>query len=152
MNRHVRLGVVLRLRELEEEAARAHLATALDAHRVAVRTCDETTERLAERSTILAEVQLDGGSADRLIAAARMLVLAEERREAAEGAVESAARVLLDRRGRLADASRRREAVERLRDRILAEEHLAADRREQAAANDLATTRHVWLAVMESDR
>lgn len=152
MKRHVRLGVVLRLREMEEEAARARLAAALDAHRSAVRSCDRATERLAEQAAALAEVQRGDGRADRLIDAARAMALAETRRAAAASAVESAAGVLMEQRDRLAEADRRREVVERLRDRIIAEERLADDRREQAAASDRATTRHAWLAVMEADR
>jgi flagellar export protein FliJ len=152
MNRRIKLGVVLRLRELEEEEARAELAAAVEAHRRAVTARDDTATELARRSMDLTEIQLQPGASDRLIGAARALLAAGERREHANVAVKSAADMLMNRRGRLAEVSRRREVVERLRDRILAEERLAEDRLEQAVANEMATTRHVWLAVMEADR
>jgi flagellar export protein FliJ len=152
MNRHLRLRIVLRLREMEEETARVELATAIEAHRGALKGRDEAGALLSERATDLAEVQVRGGTSDGLIAAARALLTAGAIRERADEAVERAAVLLMDRRGRLADASRRRDAVERLRDRILAEQRMESDRREGAEASEMATTRHVWLAVMDADR
>jgi flagellar export protein FliJ len=152
MSRHVRLSVVLRLREREEDAARANLATALAGHHRASAAHDRATERVAERLTDLTDVHLEGGPADRLITAARHLIGAGRQREAEARRVETAAHVLLDVRSRLSEASRRREVVERLRDRILAEERLAAARLEQAETNELASTRHAWRTIPEVDQ
>ncbi len=152
MSRHLRLGVVLRLREMEEEAARTRLAGALQTHRLALGSHDEAVGWLAERSVALAAVQLDGGWAERLIASARALALAGERCAVASLAVETAAEALVTRRQELAGAARRRQVVERLRDRIASEERLATHRSEQAAASERTTARHAWLAIMERDR
>lgn len=151
MSRHVRLNVVLRLRELAEESARVELAAGLDGHRVAIEAHKRATGRLTERAAALADVQLGGGPAHGLIAAAHGLIGAGRQRDAERERVAAAAKALLDARGRLAEANQRREVVERLRDRILAEERLAADRREGAEANELASARHAWRTILETE-
>lgn len=152
MSRHVRLNVVLRLRELAEESARVDLAAALGRHLLATESHDRATQRLAERAAALTDVQRSGGPGDGLIAAARSLIGAGRQRDAEGQRVEAAAGVLLDARSRLAEASQRREVVERLRDRIVAEGRLAADRREAAEASELASAQHARRTILEADR
>ncbi len=152
MSRHLRLNVVLRLREMAEESSRVELATALQGHRLATEAHERANERMAERMTSLTETQLEGGPADGLIIAARSLLDAGRQRDVEEGNVAAAAIVLFDARSRLAEASRRREVVERLRDRILTEERLAADRRDVVEATELASARHAWRTILEADK
>lgn len=152
MTRHVRLDVVLRLRELAEETARTAMATALERHLAANRALDLADARVAERAAKLTDAQLTGGTAEDLIAAARDLVLAGRRRADGVHAREIAGEEVLDARSRLAEASQRREVVERLRDRIAAEERLVADRRDAAEATELASVRHAWRGILESER
>lgn len=152
MSRHVRLDVVLRLREMAEESSRANLADALSGHLIATRSRDQAVQRLAERMSTLKDTQLGGGRADALIAAARSLLAAGRRRDAEEQRMQVAVSSLLDARARLAEASRRREVVERLRDRILAEERLASDRRDMLEAAELASARHAWRTILEADQ
>ena len=106
-----RLGVVLRLREMAEDAARARLATAVGGHR-------EATERLIE------------------------LTVAEEATAAGRRKLETASEVLMQARSSLAEASKRREVVERLRDRMHAAEAQEAQHREDNLLSEIAGVRH----------
>jgi len=150
--RHVRLDVVLRLRELAEESARVELMTALNGHMRAIEAHHHATEKLSRQAAAMTDVQNGGGPADDLIAAARSLVVAGRLRDEVGQRVDAAADALLDARSRLAEARQRREVVERLRGRIMTEERLAADRRAGAEANEMASARHAWRLITEADR
>ncbi len=147
-----RLGVVLRLREMAEESARVQLGHALRAYHDAVAAVRRLTEQLEHERDRFGRLQrrshTDAGD---LADAAEAVALAERSVAAGEAQLETAARFLLEARQQLAEASRRREVVERLRDRTLAAESLKTRRREEAELADIATTRHAWHA-QESSR
>jgi flagellar export protein FliJ len=157
MSTGFRLGVVLRLRELAEDAARAELARALQVHRAALdalRRSHRAAVVERERAAALQRASAHGGvtPAGELAEAVASVELAEEAIVAGETRVVAAADDLLGARFRLAEASRRRQVVERLRERTAAAERLRLQRREDATLNELASTRHAWTALEERGR
>lgn len=157
MSTGFRLGVVLRLRELAEDAAQADLARALLVHRSALDALRRShgaalVER--ERATALQRASGHGGAtpAGELADAIASVEMAEEAIVTGDARVVVAAGGLLESRGRLAEASRRREVVERLRDRTAAAERLRLQRREDATLNEIASTRHAWAMLEEGAR
>jgi flagellar protein FliJ len=137
-----RLGVVLRLREMAEDAARARLATAVDAHRLA-------TEELIDRTAAEHEAQAremtlaEGGSTAGDLRAARAgIENAEAATNVARGKLEKASEGLMLARSALAEASKRREVVERLRDRMRQMEAREAQHREDNQLSEIAGVRH----------
>jgi flagellar export protein FliJ len=157
MSTGFRLGVVLRLRELAEDAAQAALARALQVHRSALdalRRSHGAAFVEHERATALQRASGHGGAtvAGDLADAVASVELAEEAIVASEARVVAASNELLESRSRLAEASRRRQVVERLRDRTAAAERLRLQRREDATLNEVATTRHAWAALEEGGR
>jgi flagellar export protein FliJ len=152
-----RLGIVLRLRELAEDAARADLATALQGHRAAL----EALRRSEQAATVERDraSALQGGaghegapSAGELAEAAMSVELAEKAITASEVRVGVASGELLQSRRRYAEATRRRQVVTRLRDRREAAERLRLTRLEDATLNEVASTRHAWVALEEAGR
>ena len=146
-----RLGVVLRLREMAEDAARARLGSAVDAHRRATDTLIELVDRELGAQRRLEAAQA-GATAGELMGAQVCLEHAERATAAGRDALEGASEALLEARSALAEASRRREVVERLRDRIALGEALEAQRREDALLSEVAGVRHARLAGSEGDR
>jgi flagellar export protein FliJ len=152
MSRGFRLGVVLRLRELAEDAAQSELAVALRAHRSAL---DEHRELIraataeSERACAIQRACHAAGTvpAGELAEAIASIELAEEALAASQARVVSAAGSLLESRARLADATSQRKVVERLRDRATATERERAQRAEDALLNEVASTRHAWAAL-----
>ncbi len=140
-----RLGVVLRLREMAEESARVQLGHALRAYHDAVAAVRKLTDELEHERTRFGRLQRRTQSnAGDLADAAEAVAMAERSVATGESQLESAARFMLEARQQLAEARRRREVVERLRDRAIAAEALRVERREEAELSELATTRHVW--------
>ena len=157
MSTGFRLGVVLRLRELAEDTAQAALAGALQVHRSALdalRGSHGAALVENERASALQRASGHGGAtpAGDLADAVAAVELAEEAIVASEARVAVAAGEVLESRSRLAEASRRRQVVERLRDRMAAAERLRLQRREDATLNEVATTRHAWAAIEEGGR
>lgn len=137
-----RLGVVLRLREMAEDAARARLANAVDAHRVAT---DELIARTAaehEAQARVMEIAEAGAQAGEIRAARAGIETAEANTKIAHAKLEQAAEGLMLARSALAEASKRREVVERLRDRIRQAEALDAQHREDNQLSEIAGVRH----------
>jgi len=137
-----RLGVVLRLRELAEDGARARLATSVAAHR-------EATERLIALTTAehaaqdrLVGMAESGAQAGELRAARAGVETAEATTVAARTKLEAASLALMQARAALAEATKRREVVERLRDRIRQVEAQDAQHREDALMSEIAGVRH----------
>lgn len=152
MARHLRLGVVLRVRELAEEAARGRLAVELDGHRaVGVAAANAIARREGELA-VLAAAQHDGATGADLAEAAERLAMAEAAVTRRNAELERAAERLLEARHQLAEAARRREIVARLRDRIEAEERREADRREAERLGDIVSARHVRELLAQADR
>lgn len=152
MARHLRLGVVIRLRELAEDAARGRLAVALECHHVAGLTVLAANDRRAAEIRTLASAMRPGATASNLAETAGQLATAETTmvRRAAE--LERAAEVLFDARRQLAEATRQRETVVRLRDRIVAEEHRAEDRKDAERLGDVVSARHVRELQAQADQ
>jgi flagellar export protein FliJ len=155
MSRGFRLGVVLRLRELAEDAAQAELAlalrhhrSALDEHREAIRTAAVESERAG--SILQASGSAPSIPAGDLADAIASIELAQDAIVASQARVVTAAASLLESRGRLAEATSRRKVVERLRDRAAATEQLRLQRLEDALLNEVASTRHAWAALDEA--
>lgn len=152
MSAGFRLGVVLRLRELAEDAAQAELAGALKVHRSALDALLESVgagdvER--ERAHALQHGATNAGAtlAGELADAISSLELAEDAVAARNAEVIAAANGLLACRLRLAEATSRRQVVERLRDRAATAERIGLQRREDAVLNEVASTRHAWAAI-----
>ena len=148
----VRLEVVIRLRELAEDAAAGRLAVALTAHRVAASALTAAGERrLAETDRLDASLAGPTTGSD-LSGAALRLAQADAlvRRRTTE--LTLVAETLLRARRDLADATRRREIVVRLRDRLEASQRREADRREAIRLDDVVTARHGRELLGEVDR
>lgn len=141
-----RLGVVLRLREMAEDAARAKLATAVIAHRDATEALIALTdlERAAEQR--LVEMAETGAQAGELRAARAGVENAEQATDAGRARLEAASEGLMIARGALAEATKRREVVERLRDRIRLVEAQDAQHREDSLLSEIAGVRHARAA------
>ena len=137
-----RLGVVLRLRELAEDAARARLAAALDAHRTATEVLISLTTVEHEAQDRLMAMGETGAQAGELRAARAGVEHAEQATDAARGRLEAVSEALMLARSALAEATKRREVVERLRDRVRLIEAQEAQRREDNVLSEIAGVRH----------
>ena len=142
MSNRFRLGIVLRLREMAEESARINLGHAIDANHKAVALVQSAQGRAGEDLRWLSDLQCDRTEAGQLqsavyagAAAQRAIVIAQERLGRATSA-------LFEARQALAEATRQREVVERLRDRFMAEERRARDRLDTLAMAEIASTQH----------
>jgi flagellar export protein FliJ len=145
-----RLDVVLRLRRIAEETARGRLAEALSMHLAAAAELNKVGRDLAGERGKLERLQRAASSpAGDLRDAHDGVEFAEHARIAAGIKVEDAARALFESRAALATATRRREVVERLRDRARDSERRAADHRTEVEMAEFATVRHAWADVEE---
>src|ERR671923_1989005 len=144
MSANFRLGIVLRLREVAEDAARVDVGRALAGHRAALDAMTELDRRReVERSRLAAlQVATDAPPAGEIAESIVAFEHAERTLAAGSDELERSARELMTARTRLADASRRRQVVERLRDRVRAAARRDADRRLDAEASEIAGTRH----------
>ena len=147
-----RLGVVLRLREMAEDAARGKLAVALDVHRAAAEALVVLIARERAAHGRFIGLAAEGGPAGDLVAVQHGIEGAEVATAAGRATLDAAGRALMDARAVLADASRRREVVERLRDRMRTAEVVAAQRREDAVLSEIAGVRHARTMGAEVER
>ena len=148
-----RLDVVLRLRRIAEDNARGRLADALSRHLAAAAELDQVGRDLAGERGKLETLQRAASSpAGDLRDAHDGVEFAERAHIGAGIKVEDAARALFESRAALATATRRREVVERLRDRARDSERRAADHRTEVEMAEFATVRHAWADVEESLR
>jgi flagellar export protein FliJ len=142
MSNRFRLGIVLRLREMAEETARIELSHAVDAHQRAVAAVEAAQGRAGQELRWLSD--LHGGTSDggqlqtavfAVATAQRAIVSAQERLGRATDALFEARRLL-------ADATRQREVVERLRDRFLIAERRESEHQDTLAMAEIASTQH----------
>jgi flagellar export protein FliJ len=148
-----RLDVVLRLRHIAEDNARALLGQALSRHLDAVARVEELGLDVAsERAQLEALQRAASSPAGELREAHDGVEFAERAYLDAIARVEDAARALFEARGALASATRRREVVERLRDRARESARRAADHKTEVEMAEFATIRHVWAEIEDSLR
>lgn len=146
-----RLAVVLRLRCLEEDRARITLAAALARETVVRDRLETLRSEHAAACTAAAALFGEGVPAGTLIEASAAVEVLERRVAAAARDLDAAAQAMAEARSALALASRRREAVERLRRRRLSEARRLAERRTERELTEIALVRHVW-ALAERER
>ena len=152
-----RLGVVLRQRELEEEAAAIELGRAVAAHQAAFEAVEHARAVLAVACTDAASLQRASSQGAGLVAgdlreATASVRLAEHDVATSESRAAEIVDLLDQAQSRLADATRRRDVVERLMVRMAAAARLSAQRREDSALNEIASVRHVLAALGETRR
>jgi len=142
MSNRFRLGIVLRLREMAEETARIELGHALDAHRHAVSAVQAAQSRAGQELHWLSDLQGGTSEAGELQAAVFAVASAQRAIVAAQETLGKATDGLFQARRALADATRQREVVERLRDRFLAAERRERERQDGLAMAEIASTQH----------
>jgi flagellar export protein FliJ len=142
-----RLDVVLRLRRLAEERARADLALAAGGLAAASRGRVVAATRRGAEESWLAALHAGRPTGAELAEATAALEVADERVDAADRAVAAATAVIAGARERLRDARTAREVVERLRCRAIEAERLEAERREIVELAELGGRRHAWRAI-----
>jgi flagellar export protein FliJ len=137
-----RLAVVLRLREMAEDAARARLGQAVDGQRRATDVLIDLVDReLAAHRRIEALYDV-GGLAGDMVAARNAVEQAEQRTAVGRQALEAATTVVVEARTALAEATRRREVVDRLKERLAHASAVEAQRREDRVLSEIAGIRH----------
>ena len=142
MSNRFRLGIVLRLREMAEETARIELGHALDAHQRAVAAVEAAQGRAGQELHWLSDLQNQTAEAGQLQTAVFAVASAQRAIVAAQGRLGRATDALFEARRMLADATRQREVVERLRDRFLVAERRERERQDTLAMAEIASTQH----------
>ena len=150
MSQRFRLAVVLRLREMAEDRAQLGLAQALAAHHEAVADVHRLQDAAEVERQRLSSLQSGGAfSAGQLLDASDAVDGAQRSLERGRDRLQTAAGELFQARAVLAEATRRREVVERFRDRFVAAQRREEDRREAAFLSEMGVTRHAWRALGE---
>jgi flagellar export protein FliJ len=142
MSDRFRLGIVLRLREMAEEAARIELAHAVDAHQHAVALVEAAQDRAGQELRWLSNLQGGTSEAGQLQTAVFAVASAQRAIVAAQERLGRATDALFESRRLLADATRQREVVERLRDRFLVAERREREHQDTLAMAEIASTQH----------
>ncbi len=147
-----RLDVVLRLRRVAEDGARARLATSLADHRIAAMATERLAFDLDGERDLLVGLQAGGASGGQIRDGHDAVEHAERSLEAGRDRLARAGEALMRARLALADASRRREVVERLRDRAKLAQRHAAEHQAELELSEFATVRHAWAEIEEALR
>jgi flagellar export protein FliJ len=142
MGNRFRLGIVLRLREMAEETARIELSHALDAHQHAVSAVQAAQGRAGQELRWLSDLQNGTAEAGQLQTAVFAVASAQRGIVVAQERLGRAADALFEARRLLADATRQREVVERLRDRFLVAERREMEHQDTLAMAEIASTQH----------
>ena len=149
MTNRFRLGIVLRLREMAEETARIELGHALDAHQRAVGAVQAALGRAGAEQQWLSDLQQRPIEARELQSAVLAVDGAQRGIAVAQEKLGRATDTLFQARHVLADATRQREVVERLRDRFVVAERRESERRDAIAMAEIASTKHAIRAMRE---
>ena len=149
MTNRFRLGIVLRLREMAEETARIELGHALDAHQRAVGAVQAAQARAGAERQWLSDLQQRPTEARELQSAVLAVDGAQRGIAVAQEKLGRATDALFQARHVLADATRQREVVERLRDRFVVAERRESERRDAIAMAEIASTKHAIRAMRE---
>ncbi len=142
MSNRFRLGIVLRLREMAEESARIELGHALDAHQRALTAVQAAQSRAGQDLHWLADMQSGVNEAGHLQTAVFAVASAQRAIVAAQERLGKATDALFEARRKLADATKQREVVERLRDRFLVAERREREHQDTLAMAEIASTQH----------
>jgi flagellar export protein FliJ len=142
MSNRFRLGIVLRLREMAEETARIDLGHALENHHHAVMAVQAAQGRAGQELHWLSELQHGTSDGGQLQAAVNAVAAAQRAIVASQERLARATDALFEARRLLADATRQREVVERLRDRFLMAERRERDHKDTLAMAEIASTQH----------
>jgi len=142
MSQPFRLGIVLRLREMAEESARIDLSHALDSHQRAVDLVEAAEGRAGSDMHWLSDLQRSGAAAGQMQTAVLAVASGERGIKAAQDRLGQATRALFEARRTLAEATRQREVVERLRDRFMAAERREMERLDTLTMAEIASTQH----------
>jgi flagellar export protein FliJ len=149
MSNRFRLGIVLRLREMAEETARINLGHAVESHQRAVALVEAAQSRREDELRWLADLQGGRTEAGRLQTAVVAVATAPRAIVAAQERLTRASAALFEARQSLAEATKQREVVERLRDRFLAAERRQADHLDTLSMAEIASTQHAVRAARE---
>ena len=148
-----RLDVVLRLRRIAEDNSRNRLGQALTHHRAVAGEVDRLDRDLVDERAQLETLQRGAAiPAGDLRDVHDGVEFAERALAVGIGRLEDAARALFESRAALAAATRRREVVERLRDRASETARRAADKKVEVEMAEFATVRHAWAEIEEALR
>jgi flagellar export protein FliJ len=142
MSGKFRLGIVLRLREMTEEAARIELGHVVNDHQHAVAAVEVAYRRAGEELRWLANLQTGRAEAGQLQSAVFAVAGAQRAIVAAQERLGRATDALFEARRVLADAVRQREVVERLRDRFQVAERRDAEHRDSLTMAEIASTQY----------
>ena len=142
MSSRFRLGIVLRLREMTEEAARIELGRAVSVHQSAVAVVEAAHERAGRELSWLANLQTDPAEAGQLQTAVLAVAAAQRAIVAAQEQLGRATGTLFEARRVLADAVRQREVVERLRDRFQLAERREMEHQDSLTMSEIGSTQY----------
>jgi flagellar export protein FliJ len=142
MSNRFRLGIVLRLREMAEETARIELSHAVDAHQHAVAAVEAAQNRAGQELRWLSDLHGGVSEGGQLQTAVFAVATAQRAFVATQERLGRATDALFEARRLLADATRQREVVERLRDRFLVAERREMEHQDALAMAEIASTQH----------
>lgn len=142
MSNRFRLGIVLRLREMAEETARIELSHAVDAHQHAVAAVEAAQNRAGQELRWLSDLHGGVSEGGQLQTAVFAVATAQRAIVATQERLGRATDALFEARRLLADATRQREVVERLRDRFLVAERREREHQDALAMAEIASTQH----------
>ena len=142
MSSRFRLGIVLRIREMAEETARIELGHALDAHQRSLAAVEATQSRAGEELRWLSNLQGGTSEAGQLQSAVFAVASAQRAIVGTQERLSKASDALFEARRLLADATRQREVVERLRDRFLVAERREREHEDTLAMLEISSTQH----------
>ena len=145
MSNKFRLGIVLRLREMAEETARIELGHAVEAHQRAVAAVEAAQDRAGQELRWLSNLQGGTSEAGQLQTAVFAVASAQRAIVSSQERLGRATDALFQSRRLLADATRQREVVERLRDRFLVAERREREHQDTLAMAEIASTQHAIL-------
>ena len=142
MSSRFRLGIVLRIREMAEETARIELGHALDAHQRAIAAVEAAQGQAGQELRWLSSLQGGTSEAGQLQSAVFAVASAQRVIVGAQKRLGKASDALFEARRLLADATRQREVVERLRDRFLVAERREREHQDTLAMLEISSTQH----------
>jgi flagellar export protein FliJ len=142
MSNRFQLGIVLRLREMAEETARIELSHAVDAHQRAVAAVEAAQNRAGQELRWLSDLHGGVSEGGQLQTAVFAVATAQRAIVATQERLGRATDALFEARRLLADATRQREVVERLRDRFLVAERREREHQDALAMAEIASTQH----------